>query len=86
MSNYYIEDGSYLKMKYIKLAYRFPQSVLQALHATALSVYGQMENVFTITGYDGLDPEVPIGGYGARIDMGPYPRSRTFTLGVNLTF
>ncbi|WP_276893555.1 TonB-dependent receptor [Hallella bergensis] len=86
MSNYYIEDGSYLKMKYIKLAYRFPQSVLQALHVTALSVYGQMENVFTITGYDGLDPEVPIGGYGARIDMGPYPRSRTFTLGVNLTF
>lgn len=86
MSNYYLEDGSYLKMKYIKLSYRFAEPVLKALHATALSVYGQVENIFTITGYDGLDPEVPLGGYGARIDNGPYPRSRTFTLGVNLAF
>ena len=86
MSNYYLEDGSYLKMKYIKLTYRFPEAVLKALHANALSIYGQMENVFTITGYDGLDPEVPLAGYGSRIDIGPYPRSRTFTVGVNLTF
>ncbi len=86
MSNYYLEDGSYLKMKYIKLTYRFPEAVLKALHANALSIYGQMENVFTITGYDGLDPEVPLAGYGSRVDIGPYPRSRTFTVGVNLTF
>lgn len=86
MSNYFLEDGSYLKLKYIKLSYRFSDAVLKALHASALSVYGQVENIFTITGYKGLDPEVPLGGYGARIDNGPYPRSRTFTLGVNLTF
>ncbi len=86
MSNYYLEDGSYLKMKYIKLSYRLSDPALKALHASALSIYGQMENVFTLTNYNGLDPEVPLSGYGSRIDVGPYPRSRTFTLGVNLTF
>ena len=86
MSNYFLEDGSYLKLKYIKLSYNFGSNALKALHASNLSVYGQVENIFTITGYKGLDPEVPLGAYGARIDNGLYPRSRTFTLGVNLTF
>lgn len=86
MSTYYLEDGSYMKMKYVKLSYQFPDIVLKKLHATGLNIYGQVENIFTVTGYDGLDPEVPLGGYGARVDNGPYPRSRTFTVGVNLAF
>jgi hypothetical protein len=51
-----------------------------------MNVYGQVENVFTATKYSGLDPEVPLGVYGARIDNGPYPRARTFSLGLNLSF
>lgn len=86
MSNYFIEDGTYVKMKYIKLSYRLPSTVLKALYAQNISVYAQVENLFTLTSYSGLDPEVPVGAYGSRIDMGPYPRSRTFTLGINLTF
>lgn len=86
MSTYFIEDGSYLKCKYIKLGYSFNQPWLKAAGISALNIYGQVENVFTITGYDGLDPEVPLGEYGARIDNGPYPRARTFSLGLNLTF
>lgn len=86
MSTYYVEDGSYMKMKYIKLQYELPSKWLKAIHGTSLSVYGQMENVFTITSYSGLDPELPLGTYGARVDNGPYPRSRTFTLGLNLQF
>ena len=54
--------------------------------ASQLSIYGQVENVFTITGYSGLDPEILPGEYGAHVDNGAYPRPRTFTLGVNLQF
>ena len=86
MSTYFVEDGSYFKCKYIKLGYRFDQSWLQTLGLTAMNVYGQVENVFTMTKYKGLDPEVPLGVYGARIDNGPYPRARTFSLGLNLSF
>lgn len=86
MSTYFVEDGSYMKMKFIKLSYDVPTKWLKSIGASALNVYGQMENVFTITGYSGLDPELPLGAYGARYDGGPYPRSHTFTLGVNLTF
>ncbi len=86
MSNYFVEDGSYLKLKYLKLAYKLPNRICKMLYASNLSVYGQVENLFTITGYKGLDPEVMLGQYGARVDSGLYPRARTFSLGVNLTF
>jgi len=86
MSTYFVEDGSYLKCKYIKLAYQFDQNWMKTIGLSALSLYGQIENVFTITGYDGLDPEVPLSTYGARIDNGPYPRARTFSVGLNLQF
>ena len=86
MSTYYVEDGSYLKLKYIKLGYDLPKKAIDAIHAQKVGVYLQVENVFTATGYSGLDPELPLGGYGARIDNGPYPRSRSFSLGLNLNF
>ena len=86
MSTYFIEDGSYLKCKYIKLSYRFDQNWMKTVGINALNLYGQLENVFTLTGYKGLDPEVPLGVYGARIDNGPYPRARTFSVGLNVTF
>lgn len=86
MSTYYIEDGSYLKMKYLKLAYNFDQNWVKKIGLGGLSVYGQVENVFTITGYSGLDPEVPLGAYGSRVDNGPYPRARTFSLGLHVDF
>ena len=86
MSTYFVEDGSYFKCKYLKVAYKFDQSWMKTIGLTALSLYGQVENVFTLTGYKGLDPEVPLSTYGARIDNGPYPRARTFSVGLNVTF
>ena len=86
MSTYFIEDGSYLKCKYIKLGYNFDQPWMKTIGLSALNVYAQVDNVFTITGYKGLDPEVPLSAYGARVDNGPYPRARTFSMGVNVTF
>ena len=86
MSTYFIEDGTYLKMKYLKLAYSIDRRLLSNIGISDMSIYCQVENVFTLTGYTGLDPEVPRGAYGSRVDNGPYPRARTFTLGLNLTF
>ncbi|MCR5695595.1 MAG: TonB-dependent receptor [Marinilabiliaceae bacterium] len=86
MSTYYIEDGSYLKMKYAKIAYQLPLNYCQKIHASSLSIYGQVENIFTITNYSGLDPEIAFGTYGSRTDNAPYPRSRTFSIGINVAF
>ncbi len=85
-STYYVENGSYMKMKYLKLSYSLPKNLIGKIGASNLDVYGQVENVFTITDYTGLDPELLPGEYGARIDNGAYPRPRTFTLGLNLQF
>ena len=85
-SSYYVEDGSYVKLKYIKLTYRLPEKLLRPIHASAIHVFGQVENVFTISKYSGLDPEIPASGWGARVDNAPYPRPRVFTLGINVQF
>ena len=86
MSTFYVEDGSYLKMKYLKIAYDLPKKILTPWHCQGLNVYFQVENLFTITRYTGLDPELPLGTYGARVDNGPYPRARNFTMGLNISF
>ena len=81
-----MEDGSYMKCKYVKLSYTFDQDKIKKAGFSGINLYGQVDNVFTITSYSGLDPEVPLSTYGARIDNGPYPRARTFSLGLNLQF
>ena len=85
-STYYVENGSYMKMKYLKLSYSLPKNLIKRIGASNLDIYGQVENVFTMTKYKGIDPEILPGEYGARIDNGAYPRPRTFTIGLNLQF
>lgn len=86
MSTYFVEDASYFKMKFLKLSYDFPTRWASALGAKSISAFAQGENLFTITNYTGLDPELPLGAWGQREDSGPYPSARTFTLGFNLNF
>ena len=85
-STYYTEDGSYMKMKYLKLSYTLPEAITKKFACENLNIFAQVENVFTMTKYSGLDPEILPGGYGAVIDNGAYPRPRTFTFGVNFQF
>lgn len=85
-STYYVQDGSYMKMKYLKLSYTLPQNITKKFGCENLNVFAQVENVFTMTKYKGLDPEILPGEYGAVIDNGAYPRPRTFTFGVNFQF
>lgn len=86
MSTYYVEDGSYLKMKFIKLSYTIPNKLIRNIGINNMNLFSQLENVFTITGYSGLDPELPLSLYGAKVDRMPYPVARTFSAGINLNF
>lgn len=86
-NSFYVEDGSYFRMQNITLAYNLPAPVLEKINLAKLRIFVGTNNVFTITGYDGMDPSV--GGdvdlrYG--IDVGNYPITRSFTCGLNLGF
>ena len=85
-SSYYVENGSYMKLKYLRFSYSLPEKICSKFGSTNLDLYFQVENVFTITKYKGLDPELLPTVYGGRVDEGAYPRPRTFTIGLNLGF
>lgn len=86
-SDLYIQDGDYLRISNITVGYDFAKLInLKAISQARL--YFQVQNAFTFTKYDGMDPEI---GYGTSdwvsgIDLGYYPRPRTFLVGVNLKF
>lgn len=95
LSDFYVEDGSYLRMRNLQIGYTLPGGVIPGLRN--LRVYVQGENLFTITGYDGLDPSLPAAnvsnaqGADVRdqyrgVDRGSYPSNRTFSIGLNASF
>lgn len=86
-SSFYVEDGSYLRIKNIQLGYSLPQSACKALHVSALRLFFSGQNVFTFTKYSGLDPELGSSTLlDVGIDYGVYPQPRTFMAGVNINF
>lgn len=88
-SSYYVEDGSYLRIAQLTLGYSFNKEFLQRIAVTNARIYVTVNNVATITGYSGYDPEVS-AATGVAItpgyDTSSYPRSRSYVLGINLTF
>ena len=82
VSDRFVENGSYLRLKNITLSYSFPRQWLQKSQIENARLSLSCENVATITGYSGFDPEVGING----IDQNRYPISRTFSLGLNFNF
>ena len=97
-SSYYVENASFVRLKNLVLGYTFPKELMKKATISNLRIYVQAENLFTITGYDGLDPEytnaemkdVDDNGVGADlkrgIDMGGWPSTRRFLFGVNFAF
>jgi TonB-linked SusC/RagA family outer membrane protein len=86
-NSYYIENGSYLRAKNLMLGYTFHQSFLNKIGVENFRLYVQAANLFTVTKYSGVDPE--INGTGVTefgIDEGDYPSFRQFLIGVNLKF
>lgn len=82
VSDRFVENGSYLRLKNITLSYTFPKQWLQKAQIENARLSLSCENVATITGYSGFDLEVGING----IDQNRYPISRTFSLGLNFNF
>lgn len=83
-SDYYLESGSFVKLDNVTLGYTF---VPKTKYIRNLRVYASAKNVATMTGYKGVDPEVEDTGLAPGIDNhGVYPRTRTFTLGLNVGF
>lgn len=82
MSDRYVENGSYLRLKNISLSYNFPKQWLKRMMIENARLTLSCENVATLTGYSGFDPEVDING----IDSNRYPISRTFHVGLNFNF
>lgn len=89
-NTYYIENGSYLRGKTITIGYNFSPKLLQKIKVGSARLYVQATNVFTITKYKGIDPEVPVTSNGAGadllfgVDKGTYPFSRTFLAGLQI--
>ena len=93
-SSYWVESGTYVRLRTLQLAYNLPPAIVRWIPAAR--VYLQAENLFTISGYSGLDPSLPVpatnGNTGdlrdeARgIDQGVYPSNRIITIGISTTF
>ena len=85
-STFFVENGSYMRLKLLQIGYTLPKNVLGPKMSARISLSAQ--NLFTITGYSGMDPETAATGSvtQAGIDWTGYPNPRTFLLGVNLNF
>ena len=86
-SDYYIEDGTFLRLDNVTLGYNFDNLLGDGMN---LRLYATGQNLFLLTEYSGTDPEVTSDGSGSTFDLGidktPYPRARTFIFGLNLGF
>lgn len=88
VSDLYIEDGDYFKISNITLGYNFKKT-FKRLPLSQLRIYGTIQNLFTISKYSGMDPEIGYGGedsWASGIDLGYYPSARTYMVGVNITY
>ncbi len=96
--NYYIEPGGYLRLRNLQLGYTLPRTILEKFGIDRLRFYIQAQNLFTITKYTGLDPEITTTNTGRNdynrrfadrnlgVDVGNYPTAKSFIFGLNLGF
>ncbi|MBC7446432.1 MAG: TonB-dependent receptor [Hymenobacteraceae bacterium] len=82
VSSYYVEDGSYVRLKLLTLGYTLPKSILSRFGAQQVRVYASAQNLVTLTKYSGFDPEIGSSG----VDRGVYPQSRTLIGGISVGF
>ena len=89
VSDRYVEDGSYIRLKNITLGYTFPKRLTNKWHIENLRLYANIQNLLTITGYNGYDPEIGVSTASANVmglDNGRYPSPTVYSFGLNVTF
>ncbi len=87
VSDLYIEDGSYLRLKNIQIGYTITKSILSKFNVTRWRLYISAENLLTFTNYTGADPEIgAMSSFDIGIDRGVYPQARIFRFGTTITF
>jgi hypothetical protein len=96
--NYYIEPGGYLRLRNLQLGYTLPKTILDRFGIDRVRIYVQAQNLFTITKYTGLDPEITTintgrNDYNRRfadrnlgVDVGNYPTPKALLFGINVGF
>ncbi len=87
-SDRYVENGDYLRLQYIQMRYTFDNKAawMKPLGIKGLNLSATINNVFCLTKYTGVDPEVGIGGYAVATDNQKTPRAKSFTCSVNVSF
>jgi TonB-linked SusC/RagA family outer membrane protein len=89
-SSYYVENGSYLRLKNLSIGYNLPQSLMTKWKIAAARLYVSGQNLLTFTGYKGYDPEVGRGTltdlFSVGVDVQAYPQARLISVGIDLTF
>jgi hypothetical protein len=88
-SDRYIEDGSYIRLKNISLGYTFPKQMVRKWGIESLRIYTNIQNLLTITDYDGYDPEIGSSTQSPNVlglDNGRYPSPTTCSFGLNISF
>ena len=89
ISDRYIENGSYLRLKNLTFGYTFPKKIISKWGLESLRLYANIQNLFTITDYTGYDPEIGVSTAGANVmglDNGRYPSPTTYSFGLNVSF
>lgn len=86
VSDRYVEDGSFIKIKNLQLGYNFSSAALRRANISKLRIYAQARNPLTLTRYTGFDPEISGGIFDTGIDRGAYPQARSYAIGLDLKF
>ncbi|QZE14654.1 TonB-dependent receptor [Halosquirtibacter laminarini] len=89
VSDRFIEDGSFLRLKTVQVGYQFSKKMAKKMHLSKARLYASGQNLYTWTNYSGFDPEVSVGKNGALtpgLDYSAYPTSATFTVGLEIGF
>jgi TonB-linked SusC/RagA family outer membrane protein len=84
VSDFFIESGSYMRVKNLTLGYTLPSNISKKARLNSVRLYMTANNFFTITRYSGFDPEIGMDEYG--IDKGRYPQARAVFVGLNVNF
>src|SRR5690606_34284820 len=87
VSDWLLEDGSYLRMKSLQVGYTFPKTMMEAIKLQNIRIWAGGYNLLTFTKYSGLDPEIGSGSpLSMGVDQGYYPQAKSFMFGINASF